>query len=81
MILVQNILEKLVNMVAQATTLTVLLSVRLVRVAQILVQEDQEVMPAIYAMADMELWLKLAKQNAAALVLSVMNAETVQVKD
>ena len=81
MILVQNILEKLVNMVALATIQIVHRSVKLVRAAQILVQEDQEVMPAIYAMADMELWLKLAKQNAAALVLSVMNAETVQVKD
>lgn len=68
-------------MVALATIQIVHRSVKLVRAAQILVQEDQEVMPAIYAMADMELWLKLAKQNAAALVLSVMNAETVQVKD
>ena len=69
------------NMVVQVTIQIVHRSVKLVRAAQILVQEDQEVMPAIYAMADMELWLKLAKQNAAALVLSVMNAETVQVKD
>ncbi len=81
MILAINIPEKLVNMVALATIQIVHRSVKLVRAAQILVQEDQEVMPAIYAMADMELWLKLAKQNAAALVLSVMNAETVQVKD
>lgn len=68
-------------MVAQATTLIAQANVKLAKLVQILVQEDQEVMPAIYAMADMELWLKLAKQNAAALVLSVMNAETVQVKD
>ena len=69
------------NMVVQVTILIVRANVRLVEHAQILVQEDQEVMPAIHAMADMELRLKLEKQNAAALALSVMNAETVQVKD
>ena len=68
-------------MVAPATIQIALLNVRLVEHAQILVQEDQEVLPAIHAMTDMELRLKLEKQNAAALALSVMNAETVQVKD
>ena len=81
MILAINIPEKLANMAAKVTILIVPVNVKLVRLVQILVQEDQEVMPAIHAMADMELRLKLAKQNAAALVLSVMNAETVQVKD